>query len=163
MLAEIALPDTTSCADNRALKAPLAGHALTAQTLSHMDRLRRVHGQAAFAAVLVSSEFVSDAVRNRSHLGFRQSHGHRVVTIQREKNREFPNVIVFWPHTATGSAKHQRRLRYNAITRAQNHCIVIVLGQGRLNATQFAPVDATGPVAGLSRSCADCTADGHIE
>ena len=53
------------------------------------------------------------------------------MTIQRAKHREFPNVIVLWPHTVTGSAEHLRRLLYNAVTRAQNHCTVIVLGQGR--------------------------------
>ena len=59
------------------------------------------------------------------------------MTIQRAKNREFPNVIVLWPHTVTGSPEHLRRLLYNAITRAQHHCTVIVLGKGRLNAAPF--------------------------
>lgn len=138
LLADVPLPDTASFADFRALLTPLVGHAPVARTLSRMDRLRRAHGQAAFTAVRVR-EFVEDAVRNRSRLGFRQARGHRVMTIQRAKNREFPNVIVLWPHTATGSAEHQRRLLYNAITRAQNHCTVIVLGQGRLNTPPFAP------------------------
>jgi hypothetical protein len=138
LLAGISLPDTASCADLRKLLSPLAGHAAIAQTLSRTDRLRRAHGQAAFTAAQVS-EFVREAVRNRSRLGFRQSRGHRVMTIQRAKNREFPNVIVLWPHTATGSAEHQRRLLYNAIIRAQSHCTVIVLGQDRLNAPPFAP------------------------
>jgi hypothetical protein len=30
-------------------------------------------------------------------------------------------------------------LLYNGITRAKNHCTVVVLGQGRLNAQPFAP------------------------
>jgi superfamily I DNA/RNA helicase len=59
------------------------------------------------------------------------------MTIQRAKNREFANVIVLWPHSATGSPEHLRRLLYNAITRAQSHCSVIVLGQGRLSAPPF--------------------------
>lgn len=141
LLADVALPDTASFADFRALLTPLVGHAPVAQALSRMDRLRRAHGQAAFTVVQVR-EYVESAVRNRSRLGFRQRRGHRAMTIQRAKNREFPNVIVLWPHTATGSAEHQRRLLYNAITRTQNHCTVIVLGQGRLNASPFAPVDA---------------------
>jgi len=78
-------------------------------------------------------------VEARSRLGFRQQRGHLVMTIQRAKNREFPNVIVLWPHTATGGAEHLRRLLYNGITRAQNHCTVIVLGQNRINAPPFAP------------------------
>jgi superfamily I DNA/RNA helicase len=138
LLANVALPETASCADLRALLTPLAGHAAIAQTMSRMDRLRRAHGHAGFAAAQVT-ELVRESVRNRSRLGFRQQRGHLAMTIQRAKNREFPNVIVLWPHTATGSAEHLRRLLYNAITRAQNHCTVIVLGQGRLNAPPFAP------------------------
>ncbi|PZP12358.1 MAG: hypothetical protein DI607_09690 [Sphingomonas hengshuiensis] len=138
LLADVALPETASCADLRALLTPLIGHAPIVQAISRMDRLRRAHGQGSFTLAQVK-EFVREAVRNRSRLGFRQQHGHLAMTIQRAKNREFPNVIVLWPHTATGSAEHLRRLLYNGITRAQNHCTVIVLGQNRLNAAPFAP------------------------
>ena len=101
-----------------------------------MDRLRRTLGQKEFAAAQVA-EFVQEALRNRARRGFRQPVGNLAMTIQRAKNREFPTVIVLWPHTAAGSPEHLRRLLYNAITRAQNHCTVIVLGQGRLNAPPF--------------------------
>ncbi|ATN34394.1 hypothetical protein ACO34A_11325 [Rhizobium sp. ACO-34A] len=138
LLADIALPEVATCADVRALLTPLAGHAPIAQAISRMERLRRAHGHAAFTAAQVI-EFVREAVRNRSRLGFRQQRGHLAMTIQRAKNREFPNVIVLWPHTATGSAEHLRRLLYNGLTRAQNHCTVIVLGQNRMNAPPFAP------------------------
>lgn len=89
-----------------------------------------------FTAAQVT-EFVRESERNRSRLGFRQQRRHLVMTIQRAKNRESPNAIVLWPHTATGSAEHLRRLLYNGITRAQNHCTVIVLGQGRMSAPPF--------------------------
>jgi superfamily I DNA/RNA helicase len=138
LLADITLPQSASCADLRALLTPLAGHAPIAQAINRMDRLRRAHGHAAFTDAQVI-QFVQESVRNRSRLGFRQQHGHLAMTIQRAKNREFPNVIVLWPHTATGSAEHLRRLLYNGITRAQNHCTVIVLGQNRMNASPFAP------------------------
>jgi superfamily I DNA/RNA helicase len=138
LLADIALPEAASYADLRALLTPSAGHAPIAQTINRMDRLRRAHGQASFAAAQVR-EYVQESVRNRSRLGFGQQRGHLAMTIQRAKNREFPNVIVLWPHTATGSVEHLRRLLYNGITRAQNHCTVIVVGQGRLNGPPFAP------------------------
>lgn len=138
LLADVVLPETASCADLRVLLTPLIGHAPIAQAVSRMDRLRRAHGQGAFTEAQVK-EFVREAARNRSRLGFRQQRGHLAMTIQRAKNREFPNVIVLWPHTATGSAEHLRRLLYNGITRAQNHCTVIVLGQNRMNAPPFAP------------------------
>jgi len=138
LLAGIALPEMASYADLRALLTPQAGHAAVAQAIKRMDRLRRAHGQAGFTAAQVN-DFVRESVRNHSRLGLRQDRGHLAMTIQRAKNREFPNVILLWPHTATGSAEHLRRLLYNGITRAQNHCTVIVLGQGRLNAPPFAP------------------------
>ena len=139
LLAEIALPENASYADFCTLLTPLAGQAPIAQALSRMDRLRRTQGQAGFTAAQVT-EFVRESVRNRVRLGLRQQRGHLAMTIQRAKNREFPNVIVLWPHTATGSPEHLRRLLYNGITRAQNHCSVIVLGQNRLSAPPFAPV-----------------------
>lgn len=138
LLNDVDLPNSASCADLFALLTPLAGHAPIVQTLNRIDRLRRVHGQIAFSAAQVT-EFVREAVRNRSRLAFRPQRGHLAMTIQRAKNREFPNVIVLWPHTATGSPEHMRRLLYNGITRAQNHCTVIVLGQGRVGAAPFAP------------------------
>jgi superfamily I DNA/RNA helicase len=138
LLAGITLPEMASCAELLTLLTPLAGHAPIAQALSRCDRLRRAQGQAVFSAAQVI-EFVRDSVRNRSRLGFQQQRGHLVMTIQRAKNREFQNVIVLWPYTATGSAEHLRRLLYNGITRAQNHCTVIVLGKDRLNAPPFAP------------------------
>lgn len=138
LLGDIVLPENASCADLREILMPLAGQAAIAQAINRMDRLRRTHGQAEFSALQVT-EFVREAVRNRSRLGFRQQRGHLAMTIQRAKNREFPNVIVLWPHTATGTPEHLRRLLYNGITRAQSHCSVIVLGQGRLNSPPFAP------------------------
>lgn len=138
LLAKIALPATASYTDLGTILTPHAEHAAIAQAISRMDRLRRAHGQSAFTAAQVT-EFVRESVRNRSRLGFRQHRGHLAMTVQRAKNREFPNVIVLWPHTAAGSSEHLRRLLYNAITRAQEHCTVIVLGQGRLNGAPFAP------------------------
>ncbi len=138
LLADIVLPEAASCADLRALLTPLAGNAPIAQAISRMDRLRRTQGQATFTAAQVT-EFVRESVRNLSRLGFRQQHGHLAMTIQRAKNREFPNVIVLWPYTVTGSPEYLRRLLYNAITRARNHCTVIVHGQRRLNEPPFAP------------------------
>jgi superfamily I DNA/RNA helicase len=138
LLVDVALPDDASYAELCAVLKPLARHAAIAQAISRMDRLRRVQGRNKFSAARVT-EFVREAVRNQSRLGLRQYRGHLAMTVQRAKNREFPNVIVLWPHSATGSQEYLRRLLYNAITRAQSHCSVIVLGQGRLNAPPFAP------------------------
>lgn len=136
LLADIALTEKVSCSDLHRLLVPHSRHAAIAQSINRIDRQRRVLGQTEWTAAQVK-EFVRDAVRNQSRLGFRQRHGNLAMTIQRAKNREFMNVIVLWPHTATGSPEHLRKLLYNGITRAQSHCTVIVLGQGRLNAPPF--------------------------
>jgi superfamily I DNA/RNA helicase len=138
LLTGIALPSVASCADLRAILTPFAGEATIANAISRIDRLRRVKGRLGFTAAEVR-EFVRESIRNRSRLGLRRHRGHLAMTIQRAKNREFPNVIVLWPHSVTGSAEHLRRLLYNAMTRAQNHCTVIVFGKNRLNGPPFAP------------------------
>ena len=143
ILANIALPEIASCTELREVLEPVAGRAPVAQILSRIDRLRRTQGQAEFTAAQIA-EFVRESVRIRSRLGIRQNRGHLAMTIQRAKNREFLNVIVVWPHAlpARASEEYLRRLLYNAVTRARNHCTVIVLGQGRLNAPPFAPLPA---------------------
>jgi superfamily I DNA/RNA helicase len=138
LLTGLQLPMASNYTEICAALAPIAAHASVAHAISRMDKLRRVCGQNDFTSAQVT-EFVREAVRNQSRLGFRQHRRNLAMTIQRAKNREFQNVIVLWPHSATGSPEHLRRLLYNAITRAVSHCSVIVLGQGRLNAPPFAP------------------------
>jgi superfamily I DNA/RNA helicase len=137
LITGVRLPPSATYADCCVALSPIASHAAIAQTIARMDRLRRVCGLNSFTATQVS-DFVQEAVRDQSRLGFRQQRGNVIMTIQRAKNREFQNVIVLWPHTATGSAEHLRRLLYNAVTRAIGSCTVIVLGMGRLSRAPFA-------------------------
>lgn len=57
------------------------------------------------------------------------SSGIKAMTIHQAKNREFSNVILLWPHRITGAKESQKRLLYNGITRAKEHCTVIIQGQ----------------------------------
>ncbi len=139
LLTDLQLPLAATYADFCSILAPIAAQAPVAHAIARMDRLRRVCGQNDFTSAHVT-ELVREAVRNQSRLGFRQHRGHLAMTIQRAKNREFQNIIVLWPHTATGGPEHLRRLLYNGITRAIGHCSVIVLGHGRLGAPPFAPL-----------------------
>ncbi|MFZ1991429.1 MAG: ATP-binding domain-containing protein [Alphaproteobacteria bacterium] len=138
VLAEIAMPEKAGPADFAAILKPHASHAPIAQAIDRIDRLRRTHGETEFERARIL-EIIRESFRLRSRLGFRQQRGHGAMTIHRAKNREFENVIVLWPHSATGSAAHLRRLLYNGITRAIRHCSVIVLGEGRLSKPPFAP------------------------
>lgn len=64
------------------------------------------------------------------------------MTIPRAKNREFRHVLVLWPFSVTGTPEHQRRLLYDAVTRAKELCSVVVFGQNRTAKAPFARVSA---------------------
>jgi superfamily I DNA/RNA helicase len=66
-----------------------------------------------------------------------EASGRRAMTIHGAKNREFDQVFVLWPYEVRGEAEVNRRLLYNAITRARKNAVVIVQGEGR---TQHDPV-----------------------
>ena len=63
--------------------------------------------------------------------------GIRAMTIHQAKNREFHSVIVLWPYEVTGTAERQRRLLYNAITRAKSQALVVVQNPDRLDQPPF--------------------------
>jgi hypothetical protein len=56
------------------------------------------------------------------------SHTKTVTTVHGAKNREFNNVFVLWTYKLPPDQLQQRRLLYNAVTRAMTNCIVLVLG-----------------------------------
>ncbi len=61
-----------------------------------------------------------------------------VMSIHAAKNRQFRNVVILWPPGVRGTAEYQRRLLYNAISRAEQQCTVFVRTQSLLNAAPFA-------------------------
>lgn len=60
-----------------------------------------------------------------------------VLSIHGAKNRQFENVVVLWGPGVPGSDEYQRRLIYNAITRAQRQCSVFVRTKPQLAAPPF--------------------------
>jgi ATP-dependent exoDNAse (exonuclease V) alpha subunit len=48
------------------------------------------------------------------------------MTIHQAKNREFARVLILWPMSMASNPEMQRRLLYNAVTRAQKQATVIV-------------------------------------
>jgi hypothetical protein len=82
-------------------------------------------------------ELIRDVLRDTGRVVPPTASGRRVMTIPRAKNREFGSVLVMWPHSVAGNLEHQRRLLYNAITRAKERCSVVVLGQGRAEKAPF--------------------------
>jgi hypothetical protein len=115
-----------------ALKKPVCRH-----VCDRLERARNVRGETEVRRERLG-EIICDVLRDISRFHFRSVSGRRVMTIHQAKNREFREVVVLWPHTATGTPHHQRRLLYNAITRAQDRCSVVIFGQGRAKKAPFA-------------------------
>jgi hypothetical protein len=109
-----------------------------------LERRRRVCGQTVFssgelrAAVHRSVQFLRAQPYRRSGL--------RAMTIHQAKNREFDNVLVLWPVQVPSDSEAQRRLLYNALTRAKNLATVIVQdpvpAKSRLKAPPFSMLSA---------------------
>jgi hypothetical protein len=100
------------------------------------DRQRRVKGLVQFTAGEIRermSRLVHDARTRRATARI-----FAAMTVHQAKNREFDNVMVLWPYETTSSASKQRRLLYNAVTRAKRRAIVIVQNAARLAKPPFA-------------------------
>lgn len=103
--------------------SPLGQHVI--DRVQHYCRLR---GIKSIPKQLVAS-FAERTVSTQRAYGLRSAN--RIVsTIHGTKNREFENVFVLWNSHTVGhwSTEEQRRLLYNAVTRAKNNCLVVVLG-----------------------------------
>jgi superfamily I DNA/RNA helicase len=76
---------------------------------------------------------------NRRAFGRYYESNKQVLTIHQAKNREFDNVIILWTFgIAQGASdEYQRKLLYNAITRARHCCTVILIQKDRLHKPPF--------------------------
>lgn len=101
-----------------------------------LDRIRNVRGETEITRAGLR-EVVETVIRDAARFGPRELSGYRVMTIQRAKNREFRHVLVLWPHSVMGEPEHQRRLLYNAVTRAKDMCSVVVFGRDRTRSAPF--------------------------
>ncbi len=108
------------------------------------DQQRRLAGRTIFTGTEIRQQARRIHQRSRAHRRARDR-GIRAMTIHQAKNREFDSVIVLWPYEVVGSADRQRRLLYNAITRAKRQAVVIVQNPDRLNRPPFVP-DGGGAV-----------------
>ena len=107
------------------------------QGLRHwIERQRRVAGRTTFTGEEIRREARRIHQRSRAYRRVRGS-GIRAMTIHQAKNREFRSVIVLWPYQIVGSIERQRRLLYNAITRAKFRVLVVVQNPNRLDQPPF--------------------------
>ena len=108
---------------------------------SWFEQQRRVAGKTRFTVEEIRLQ--ARRIHQRSRAYRRIRHGSiRSMTIHQAKNREFESVIVLWPYEVVGSAERQRRLLYNAVTRAKRRALVVVQNPGRLASPPFTKGDS---------------------
>ena len=128
-------------ADVQASDLPLSGARGPARGLREwIERQRRVAGKVSFNGREIRLEARRSHQRSRAYRRVREG-GVRAMTIHQAKNREFDSVIVLWPYEVAGSAERQRRLLYNAITRARRRALVVVQNPDRLQREPFVHLD----------------------
>jgi len=88
-----------------------------------MDRQRKTRGAESLPTLAIR-EALSRIVQ-RLRVYRRHPSLFAAMTIHQAKNQEFDNVLVLWPYEVSGNAEKQRRLLYNAVTRAKKRAIVI--------------------------------------
>lgn len=132
----LAMPDTCSIREALATLAPHCGTPAVKTARDWIVRQRRVRGVEEITAAEVSRQ-INRTLAARRRYGGRAQGPFVAMTIQQAKNREFDHVIVTWPYTIPNDDEQKRRLLYNAITRAQRSCLVLVQAQELLDAPPF--------------------------
>jgi UvrD-like helicase C-terminal domain/AAA domain len=130
------LAETMSFTDAMSALAVCAGDIEIIETTKRLARRRRIAGLQTVSCSELEG-LIRAAARDISRHGRAHSSSIEAMTIHAAKNREFQNVLVLWPHTAPADPDQARRLLYNAITRAQRRCSVIVFGKDRLGSPPF--------------------------
>lgn len=102
-----------------------------------VEMARRAHGIRWWRQPAVLALCGRRANAHRAY-GYSSQRGIRVMTIQAAKNRQFRDIVVLWGPGVPGSADHQRRLLYNAISRAEHSCTVIVRTRLQIQQAPFA-------------------------
>jgi hypothetical protein len=124
----IVLPDDGAI-DATLLALSVAGqHPAIDMCRAWVDRKRRVNGLAVMPPRLVRQQLAICFTHHR-HFSRLNRRRLKAMTVHQAKNREFDGVIILWPYTVAGEAEQQRRLLYNAMTRAQRWCTVIAQGE----------------------------------
>jgi len=95
------------------------------ETLAWVQRQARVTGRATFSFAEIVGVIAEKVTAQRR---WQAGGTYKLVamTVQQAKNREFDGVVVLWPFAVGGDPEQKRRLLYNAMTRAQRWCTIIV-------------------------------------
>jgi len=90
-----------------------------------LDKQRRVGGRNWICTAEVTEQ-IGRLVTQRRAFGRSRTQKRIALTVHQAKNREFESVIILWPLKMQTEPEQQRRLLYNAITRAKRQAIIIV-------------------------------------
>ena len=103
-----------------------------------LDRQRNVSGRETIPTSTMINQ-IGWIIHRRRAFGRPRDQRRVVTTVHQAKNREFESVIVLWPLRLTQDKEQQRRLLYNAISRAKRQVLVIVEDpkRDRLNNSPF--------------------------
>ena len=132
----LAVPDVCSIADALAVLEPHSVAPAVKTAMEWVARQKRVLGVEEITADQVYRQ-INWALATRRRYASRASTGYVAMTIQQAKNREFDHVVIIWPYTIPRHDEQKRRLLYNAITRAQRSCLVLVQAQKLVDAPPF--------------------------
>ena len=136
MIKELNLPDDSNAKVNGSQF--LSGHVNGRfQGINNwVNHQMRVAGKTTFTVEEIRNQVQRSHQQSRAYRRVRER-GVRAMTIHQAKNREFHSVIVLWPYEVVGNVERQRRLLYNAITRAKERVLVVVQNRNRLHSQPF--------------------------
>jgi hypothetical protein len=125
LVRRLALPEDPEAAvvldPRRSAEPPLAGERAVTDW---MERRAQLRGDVPLrcAEVVVQIKRAVQQLRSRPS---RSAHL-TAMTIHQAKNREFERVLILWPLAVVSNLEAQRRLLYNAITRAKKQATLII-------------------------------------
>jgi superfamily I DNA/RNA helicase len=97
-----------------------------AHVVARSQRFARLKGLKSIPRLLLEQHVDSLVHERRAYRDYNPLRA--VMTVHGAKNREFDNVFVVWTYKLPPDKDQQRRLLYNAVTRAQNNCTILVWG-----------------------------------
>lgn len=99
---------------------------ISTHVVARTQRFARLKGLKAIPRALLEHHVATVVHEKRAY----RNHNplRTVTTVHGAKNREFDNVFVVWTYKLPPDKDQQRRLLYNAVTRARNNCVILVLG-----------------------------------
>jgi UvrD-like helicase C-terminal domain/AAA domain len=122
----LGLSDTTNTHDCYWTVPAIQLDPIGANVKARSQRFAHLRGLSPIPHSLVARHVDTIVHERRAYCAYLPSRS--VTTVHGAKNREFDNVFVLWTYKLTSDQNQQRRLLYNAITRAKLNCVVLVYG-----------------------------------